>query len=50
MSHVEVDYVLCVGALHRDGEWFKGVESEGNEAAHGMINGPPQQACLDLKL
>lgn len=50
MSHVEVDHVLCVGALNRDGERFERVEGEGNQAAHGVINGPPQKARLDLKL
>lgn len=40
MPHVEVDHVLCVGALDRDGEGFEGVEGEGNQASHGVIHRP----------
>lgn len=50
MPHVEVDHVLCVGALDRDGKGFEGVEGEGDQASHGVIDRPSQQACLDLKL
>lgn len=50
MPHVEVDHILCVGALDRDGKGLKGVEGEGNQAPYGMIYRPSQQACLDLKL
>lgn len=50
VPHVEVDHVLGVGALDGDGEWFEGVESEGDQASHGVVHGPPQQAGLDLKL
>ena len=50
MPHVEVDHVLRVGALDGDGKGFKGVEGEGNQAPHGMIYRPSQQAGLDLKL
>lgn len=50
VSHVEVDHVLGVGALDRDGERLEGVESEGDQAPHGVVYGPSQQAGLDLKL
>lgn len=50
MPHVEVDHVLCVGALDRDSKGFEGVEGEGNQPSHSVIYWPPQQACLDLKL
>lgn len=50
MSHMEVDHVLCIGALHRDGKGLEGVEGEGNQASHSVIYRPSQQACLDLKL
>lgn len=50
MSHVEVDHVLCVGALDRNGKGFERVEGEGNQATHSVINRPSQQARLDLKL
>lgn len=50
MPHVEVDYILRVGALDGDGKGFKGMEGEGDEAAHGVVHRPSQQAGLDLKL
>lgn len=50
VPHVEVDHVLCVGPLHGDGEGFEGVEGEGHQAPHRVVDGPPQQARLDLKL
>lgn len=50
MSHVEVDHVLCIGPLDRDGKGFKRMESKGNQASHCVVNWPSQQACLDLKL
>lgn len=50
MPHVEVDHILCIGALDRDGKGFKRVESEGNQSSHGVVYRPSQQACLDLKL
>lgn len=50
MPHVEVDHVLGVGALHRDGEGFEWVEGECDQAPHGVIYRPPQQPGLDLEL
>lgn len=50
MPHVEVDHILCIGALDRDGKRFEGMESESNQASHCVIHRPSQQACLDLKL
>lgn len=50
MPHVEVHHVLGVGSLHRDGEGLEGVEGEGDQAPHGVIDGPPQQPRLDLEL
>lgn len=50
MPHVEVDHVLGVGPLHGDGEGFEGVEGEGHQAPHRVVDGPPQQARLDLEL
>lgn len=50
VSHVEVDDVLGVSPLHRNGERLKGVEGEGNEAPHGVADGAAEQARLDLKL
>lgn len=50
VPHVEVDNVLCVSPLHRNGERLKGVEGEGDEATHRVVDGAAQQACLDLKL
>lgn len=50
MSHVEVDHVLRVGPLDRDGKRLEGMEGEGNQAAHGVADRPSQQARLDLKL
>lgn len=50
VPHVEVHHVLGVSALHRDGEGLEGVEGERNQAPHGVIDGAPQEARLDLKL
>lgn len=50
VPHVEVHHVLGVGALHRDGEGLEGVEGEGNQAPHCVIDGAPQESRLDLKL
>lgn len=50
VPHVEVDHVLGVGALHRDGEGLEGVEGEGHQAPHGVIDGAPQEPRLDLEL
>lgn len=50
MPHVEVDHVLGVGPLHGDGEGFERVEGEGHQAPHRVVDGPPQQARLDLEL
>lgn len=50
MPHVEVDHVLGVGPLNGDGEGFERVEGEGDQAPYCVVNGPSQQACLDLKL
>lgn len=50
MPHVEVHHVLGVGALHRDGEGLEGVEGEGHQAPHRVIDGAPQEPRLDLKL
>lgn len=50
MSHVEVDNILCVSPLHRNGKWLKGVKGEGHEPSHCVVDGAAQQARLDLKL
>lgn len=50
VPHVEVDHILGVGALHRDGERLEGVEGEGHQAPHCVIDGAPQEARLDLEL
>lgn len=50
MPHVEVDHVLGVGPLHGDGEGFERVEGEGHQAPDRVVDGPPQQARLDLEL
>lgn len=50
MSHVEVDDILCIGPLDRDGEGFKWVEGEGNQASHSVVHWPSQKTRLDLKL
>lgn len=50
VPHVEVDHVLGVGPLDRDGEGLEGVESEGHQASDRVVDRPPQQARLDLKL
>lgn len=50
VPHVEVHHVLGVRALHGDGEGLEGVEGERNQATHGVIDGAPQEARLDLKL
>lgn len=50
VPHVEVHHVLGVGALHRDGEGLEGVEGEGDQAPHRVIDGAPQESRLDLKL
>lgn len=50
VPHVEVDHVLGVGPLDRDGEGLEGVEGEGHQASDCMVHGTAQKACLDLKL
>lgn len=50
VPHVEVDHVLSVGALHRDGEGLKGVEGEGDQTSHRVVDGAPQEPRLDLEL
>lgn len=50
VPHVEVNHVLGVSALHRDGEGLEGVEGERNQAPHCVIDGSPQESRLDLKL
>lgn len=50
VPHVEVNHVLCISALHRDGKGLKGVEGERNQTSHGVIDGSPQESRLDLKL
>lgn len=50
VPHVEVNHVLCVSALHRDGKGLEGVEGERNQASHCVIDGSPQESRLDLKL
>lgn len=50
VPHVEVHHVLGVRALHRDGEGLEGVEGEGDQAPHCVIDGAPQESRLDLKL
>lgn len=47
---MEVDNVLCVSPLHRNGKWFKWVKGEGHEASNCVVDGAAQQARLDLKL
>lgn len=47
---MEVDHILCICPLHRNGKGFKGVEGEGHQTAHCVADGAAQQACLDLKL
>lgn len=50
MPHVEVNHVLSVSALHRDGEGLERVEGERNQTPHCVIDGSPQESRLDLKL
>lgn len=50
VPHVEVDHVLGVGPLHRDGEGLEGVEGEGHQAPDGVVDGTAQEARLDLEL
>lgn len=50
VSHVEVNHILGVGPLDRDGEGFEGVESEGHQAPDRVVDRPPQKARLDFKL
>lgn len=50
VPHVEVNHVLCVSALHRDGKGLEGVEGECNQASYCVIDGSPQESRLDLKL
>lgn len=50
VPHVEVDHVLRIGPLHRNGEGFKWVESEGDQASHRVVYRAAQQARLDLEL
>lgn len=50
VSHVEVNHILRVGPLDRDGEGFKGVESEGHQTSDRVVDRPPQKARLDFKL
>lgn len=50
MSHVEVDHVLGVGALDRDGEGFEGVKGEGNQTPDRVVDRSSQQSRLDFKL
>lgn len=50
VSHVEVDNILCISPLYRNGKRLKGMKGEGNEASHCVVDGAAQQARLDLKL
>lgn len=50
VSHVEVDHVLGVGALDRDGEGFEGVKGEGNQTPDRVVDRSSQQSRLDFKL
>lgn len=50
VSHVEVNHVLRVGPLDRDGEGLEGVEGEGHQTSDGVVDRPPQKARLDLEL
>lgn len=50
VPHVEVDHVLRIGPLHRNGEGFKWVESEGDQASDRVVYRAAQQARLDLEL
>lgn len=49
MPHVEVDHILCVGALDRDSKGLKGMEGKGNQTSNCVIYWSSQQACLDFK-
>lgn len=50
VPHVEVDHILGVGPLDRDGEGLEGVEGEGHQASDCVVHGTAQKARLDLKL
>lgn len=49
VSHVKVDNVFGIGALHRDGKGLEGMEGERDQSPDRVVNGSAQQACLDLK-
>lgn len=42
VSHVEVDDILSISPLHRDGKRLERVEGEGNEASHRVVDGAAQ--------
>lgn len=42
VPHVEVDDILGISPLHRDGKRLERVEGEGNEASHRVVDGAAQ--------
>lgn len=50
VPHVEVNHVLRIGPLDRDGKGLERVEGEGNQASYCVVYWPPQQAGLNFKL
>lgn len=50
MSHVEVNHILRVGPLDRDGKGLERVEGEGNQTSYCMVYWPPQKTGLNFEL
>lgn len=50
VAHVEVDDVFGVGPLNRYGKGLEGVEGEGHQPPHRVVNRSPQESRLDFEL
>lgn len=50
MSHMEIDYILCISSLNTYGEWISWVKSESNKLTCSGRRILPQEPSINTKL